>query len=194
MTIKKAQKAVDEIFRLYEQFGSADYIGEPVSQMEHMSQSAELSILGGFPDEVILAAFFHDIGHICVSQNADNSMNGFGVKSHEKIGADYLRAQGFPDRVAWLVESHVQAKRYLTYKSEEYYNRLSEASKKTLELQGGKMNRDEAIIFEGNEYFEISIQLRQWDELAKEMNKPVIDLTILKYKALKILMASPPAL
>ena len=56
-------KTVEEIFSLYDRFGSADYIGEPVSQIEHMSQSAELAIREGYDDEVVLAAFFHDIGH-----------------------------------------------------------------------------------------------------------------------------------
>ena len=39
----------------------------------------------GFDDEVVLAAFFHDIGHIC-AQDAQN-MGGFGVVSHERLGA-----------------------------------------------------------------------------------------------------------
>jgi len=101
---------VDEVFTLYEKFGDADYIGEPVSQLEHMSQAAQLAMEEGFDDEVVLAAFFHDIGHICVMQDESNSMDGYGVKSHEKIGADYLRHKGFPARVAKLVENHVQAK------------------------------------------------------------------------------------
>lgn len=36
--------------------------------------------------------------------------------NHEKIGADYLRERGFSEQVAVLVESHVTAKRYLTFK------------------------------------------------------------------------------
>ena len=76
---------VKEIFTLYETYGRADYIGEPVSQIEHMSQAASLAIDEGYDDEVVLAAFFHDIGHICVISNAENKMGGFGTKSHEKI-------------------------------------------------------------------------------------------------------------
>lgn len=118
----KAEQIVQEVFDLYEKHGDEDYIWEPVSQLEHMSQSAQLAIQQGCDDEVVLAAFFHDIGHICVMQNAANSMGGYGVKSHEKIGADYLREKGFPNRIARLVESHVQAKRYLTFKHPDYYN------------------------------------------------------------------------
>jgi 2-amino-1-hydroxyethylphosphonate dioxygenase (glycine-forming) len=186
----RIDQIVQEVFALYYTYGSEDYIGEPVSQLEHMSQAAEFAMKEGYDDEVVLAAFFHDIGHICVMQNEDNNMGGFGVRSHEKIGADFLRERGFPEKVAKLVENHVQAKRYLTYKYPEYFNNLSAASKKTLEFQGGKMEDHEALLFEKDPLFDISIFMRKWDELAKEMNTPVIDLQILKDKARKILQTS----
>jgi 2-amino-1-hydroxyethylphosphonate dioxygenase (glycine-forming) len=179
---------INEIFSLYEKFGNEDYIGEPVSQIEHMSQSAQLAIEGGYDDEVVLAAFFHDIGHICVMKGEENNMGGFGAKSHEKIGADFLREKGFPERVAKLVENHVQAKRYLTYKFPAYYNNLSEASKKTLEFQGGVMKPEEAEVFEKDPLFDASIQMRKWDELAKEMHVPIINLEDLKSRAKKVLI------
>jgi predicted HD phosphohydrolase len=118
---------------------------------------------------------------------ADESMGGYGKKSHEKIGAAYLRSCGFPERVAKLVENHVQAKRYLTFKYPDYYNKLSEASKKTLEHQGGVMSQAEAKSFEEDPLFETSILMRKWDERAKEMSVPVIDLGFLREKAIKIL-------
>jgi 2-amino-1-hydroxyethylphosphonate dioxygenase (glycine-forming) len=180
------EEVVNEIFSLYDRFGNEDYIGEPVSQIEHMSQSAQLAMKEGFDDEVILAAFFHDIGHICVMKNTANNMGGYGVKSHERIGADFLREKGFPENVAKLVENHVQAKRYLTFKHPEYYNNLSEASKQTLVYQGGVMTADEADRFEKDPLFEASIQMRKWDELAKETQVPIIDLALLKEKAKRI--------
>ena len=90
--------------------------GEKVSQLEHMVQSAQIAAHNGFDDDVVLAAFLHDIGHICVSAFPSNSMDGFGIVDHEKIGADYLRNERFSQKVAKLVESHVAAKRYLTFK------------------------------------------------------------------------------
>lgn len=191
MSVKKQtadiESVIDEVFSLYERFGHADYIGEPVSQLEHMSQSAQLAILRGSDDEVVLAAFFHDIGHICVMQQTENSMGGYGVKRHEKIGADFIRSKGFPERVAQLIESHVQAKRYLTFKYPEYYNNLSEASRKTLEYQGGKMTADEADRFERADIFDASILMRRWDEEAKEMHVPIIDMQDLKLRAKRVL-------
>lgn len=188
--MKSDQAVIDEIFDLYERFGGADYIGEPVSQLEHMSQSAQLAMQEGYDDEVVLAAFFHDIGHICVQATAEQSMAGYGVKSHEKIGADFLRAKGFPDRIAKLVENHVQAKRYLTYKYPPYYENLSEASKKTLEFQGGVMSKAEAEVFELDPLFELSILLRKWDEEAKIKHVSLIDMGVLKEKCKNVLSHS----
>lgn len=186
--METVDSVVAEIIDLYKRFGHEDYIGEPVSQLEHMSQSAELAIENGFDDEVVLAAFFHDIGHICVAKNNSNDMAGYGIKSHEKIGADFLRARGFPERLAQLIENHVKAKRYLTYKNPDYYNQLSDASKKTLEHQGGMMNQEEALVFEKDPLFKICLLLRTWDEQAKEINKPVINLELIRSKSRALLM------
>ncbi|MBX2896242.1 MAG: HDIG domain-containing protein [Cyclobacteriaceae bacterium] len=182
-----AQQVTAEIFELYEKFGRADYIGEPVSQIEHMSQAAELALKSGADDEVILAAFFHDIGHICVQNDASLRMSSFGIKSHEEIGAGFLRSRGFSDRMAQLVENHVKAKRYLTYKYPAYFEQLSEASKQTLIFQGGIMSEKEAVAFEQDPLFEDSILLRKWDEAAKEVNVPIIDLEWLKGICLRVL-------
>ena len=175
---------VDEVFALYEKHGDEDYIGEPVSQLEHMSQAAALAEEEGFEDEVVLAAFFHDIGHLCATNEEAVSMDGFGAMDHEKLGADYLRNKGFSERIATMVQSHVVAKRYLTYKYPEYYNQLSDASKATLEFQGGRMSAKEAIDFEQNPDAELFVRLRYWDDQAKETNKPAPDISHLKLLAI----------
>jgi 2-amino-1-hydroxyethylphosphonate dioxygenase (glycine-forming) len=180
MNEKQIGAIADEIIHLYIRYGGDDYIGEPVSQLEHMSQSAMLAQEEGYEEEVILAAFLHDIGHICRPGPAAESMAGYGVIRHEKVGADYLRAKGFSERLARLVESHVQAKRYLTSKFPKYYDLLSPASKQTLECQGGRMTATEADAFEQHELFSLSIRMRRWDELAKKENQPVADLAFMK--------------
>ncbi len=183
----KAEQTVAEIFSLYEKHGSDNYIGEKISQIEHMCQAAQLAEAGGFDDEVVLAAFFHDIGHLAEEMGDDNNMGGYGVKDHEKIGGDYLRKNGFSERMARLVESHVEAKRYLTFKDEHYYNGLSEASKKTLEYQGGRMTAEEAAKFEADPLCPLMIQMRRWDEQAKLEHVPLPDLERYKAMAFRIL-------
>src|SRR6201990_2949898 len=96
----EAAAIVKEVFSLYEKHGDEDYIGEPVSQLEHMSQAAALAEAEGYDDEVILAAFFHDIGHLCAEKGEGESMDGMGNVDHEKLGADYLVKHGFSERIA----------------------------------------------------------------------------------------------
>ena len=174
------QVIVDEVFALYEAHGNDDYIGEPVSQLEHMSQAANLALAEGYDDEVILAAFFHDIGHLCAAGSAVESMDGMGNVNHEQIGADYLLARGFSNRVAKLVNGHVIAKRYLTYKYPEYFDKLSSASRVTLGFQGGPMNAMEAATFETDPDLDIIIRMRFWDDEAKLTEIPVDNINQLK--------------
>ena len=177
MNKEKSQQITDEIMSYYEQHGGEEYAGEKVTQLEHMVQAAQLAEEQGYDNEVILAAFLHDIGHICEAGRGDNEMDGFGIKDHEEIGAEYLQQKGFSKKVVRLVQSHVEAKRYLTFKYPEYYDQLSDASKKTLEYQGGKMYEDEAAAFEQYPLFDLIIKMRTWDEQAKIEHKPLPNLS-----------------
>lgn len=187
MLLEQAQQITAEVFGLYEKYGAADYIGEPVSQLEHMCQAALLAEAAGCSEEVILAAFFHDIGHLC-EIDGKTSMQGYGVQDHEQWGSQYLLRCGFSDTVAKLVGSHVAAKRYLTYKHPAYYEQLSTASKQTLAFQGGPMSDAEAAAFEADPLFADMVRLRTWDDLAKETGQPLPDLSRFKAMALKHLM------
>jgi predicted HD phosphohydrolase len=143
-----------------------------------MSQCAELARRQGHDDEVILAAFFHDLGHICAKYDEADDMGGYGRISHEKVGADFLRFRGFSEKIATLVEGHVEAKRYLCARSSPYYNKLSPASKQTLIFQGGPMSAAEAAAFESDPLHSLCIEVRAWDELAKQQHQAVPDLDI----------------
>lgn len=184
MTKEKAQSAVDEVFSLYEKYGADDYIGEPVSQIEHMCQAAQLAEEEGYDHEIILAAFFHDIGHLCEHIMTVGHMDSYGVIDHEKLGSDYLKEKGFSDKITRLVQSHVAAKRYLTHKIPFYYNKLSPASKITLEKQGGRMTVEEAREFESDPLHHLFIKIREWDDRAKEEHIPLPSLD--KYKSMAI--------
>jgi len=184
MPEEPVETRVEEVFSLLDHFGNADYIGEAISQIEHGCQAAQCAEKEGFSEEVILAALFHDIGHLCEMNGEKPQMGGYGVMEHEKLGADFLRERGFSENMAKLVQSHVEAKRYLCFADSEYYGKLSEASKKTLEYQGGAMTQTEAVDFEKDPLFKTIIRMRHWDELAKEVEVPLPDMQ--RYKNMAI--------
>lgn len=178
---------IDDVFSLYELYGDTAYHGEPVSRREHMSQAAQLAMRDGWDNEVILAAFFHDIGHLCMLQDGDDPIEDHGC---EQIGADYLREKGFPEKIAKLVEDHANAKRYLLYRYPQYYPDHNHQNHTMPWFSDDRMNEMEAFLFENDPLFEISIALCQWDELAKETNIPVMTIDVLKRKAKKVLLAN----
>ena len=183
----KAAQTATEIIDLYKKHGKEVYFGEPVTQLQHAFQSAALAGEQGCDDEMILAAFLHDIGHICVIEHDVSKMENYGVMNHEKIGAAYLRNRKFSERLVKLVQAHVSAKRYLAFKEESYYNQLSAASKQTLIYQGGKMSDDEALVFEQDALFPQMIAMRKIDELAKE-DLPTGDLQLFHEMIVKHLL------
>jgi 2-amino-1-hydroxyethylphosphonate dioxygenase (glycine-forming) len=157
---------VNTIISYYERYGANDYIGEPVSQIEHMVQGAMFAEHEGRSKELIISMFLHDIGHLLIEDNTD-FMGSYGVKDHEGVGRRFLEECGIPYPIPNLVENHVKVKRYLVYKKKEYYQKLSPASKKTLEYQGGPMSEEEALVFEQDPIFNDSLLVRSYDERSK---------------------------
>jgi 2-amino-1-hydroxyethylphosphonate dioxygenase (glycine-forming) len=165
---------VATVFELLESSAKQPYIGEPISQLEHALQTAMFAERAGAGDPVIVAALLHDVGHLCDAKAP--VMPGLGVVDHEAVGADWLRALGFPYEVVSLVRSHVRAKRYLVATQPAYRNQLSPASISTLELQGGPMSTAEALAFENEKGMRDALRLRAWDEQAKVIGASVAPL------------------
>ena len=169
----------DELLAPYLEGGDGDYIGEPISQLEHARQAALLAKKAGASDAVVLGAFFHDIGHLCAESHVDR-MDGLGVMEHERIGADFLRSRGLSGPPADLVALHVQAKRYLCHTRPVYAAGLSAASSRTLDFQGGPMDAAEARGFERHPLFSEVLRLRAWDEAAKVVDGEGMDIDSLR--------------
>lgn len=169
------QEIADKIISLYSEKGQEEY-GERVTMLQHMVQSARLAEQEGYDNEVILAAFLHDIGHFF---DDEERMGAYGTQKHDQLGANFLREMGFSEKIATLVEGHVAAKRYLTFAEAGYYDKLSDASKATLEYQGGPMQAEEAANFKSSPLFELCLKMRIWDDLGK--TDEVIGTEVLAY-------------
>lgn len=145
--------------------GGEEYLGEPVTMAEHMLQGAHFAEKANEPEVIIVAALLHDIGHF-TSEFGMFSMDDTEDRLHEEAGAALLEAY-FPTLVTDCVRHHVAAKRYLCAVKPEYFDRLSEASIHSLNLQGGPMNAGEVAAFETNPNLKDIIKVRYYDEAGK---------------------------
>ncbi len=64
----------NHIIELYEKHGASDYIGENLTQLEHMTKAAMLAEDYGENKNIILACFLHDIGHLLEINNKSKQM------------------------------------------------------------------------------------------------------------------------
>ena len=140
------------------------YIGEKVTMSEHMIQTAMLAEKAKSSDDLICSSLLHDYGHF-ILEKPDELVKLNVDGQHENIGYEYLKSF-FKKEILEPIKYHVLAKRYLA-KDKRYFDLLSEASKKSLKLQGGALNQEECTKFETQEYFKASILLRKFDEAAK---------------------------
>ncbi len=143
------------------------YIGEKITISEHMIQSAMLAEKSKSNDDLICSCLLHDYGHFIIDDPDElvkNDKDGY----HESMGYEYLKSF-FKKEIVEPIKYHVLAKRYLA-RNKKYYNLLSDASKISLKLQGGILNKKESNEFEKMSFFKNTIKLRKFDELAKKTN------------------------
>lgn len=142
------------------------YDGEPVDQLQHALQCADLARRENHDPEVVVAALLHDVGR---SPVALAELRAAGVESdeHGYLASVWLRPL-LGERVAWLAEQHVPAKRYLVATDPAYERALSDTSRRTLERQGGPMSPHEVREFERHPHWREAVELRRWDDLAKD--------------------------
>lgn len=150
---------------IFDRRGGEEYLGEPVTMAEHMLQGAHFAEIAGESEKIVVSALLHDIGHF-TSEFGTFSMDDTEDKLHEEAGAKVLE-QFFPTLVTDCVRHHVAAKRYLCATRPEYFNRLSEASIHSLNLQGGAMSDGEVSDFEKQPNLAEIIKVRHYDDAGK---------------------------
>ena len=130
---------------LIEAKGGCQYTGEPVTQLEHALQTAQLAEKAQADAALITASLLHDFGHLSNDMGETPTLRGVDDK-HQYHGVLALKGV-FAEAVLNPIRLHVDAKRYLCAVDRDYWAGLSEDSKRSLELQGGIFSADEAAQF-----------------------------------------------
>jgi [1-hydroxy-2-(trimethylamino)ethyl]phosphonate dioxygenase len=160
---------LDDIRAAFAKRGHAGY-GEGVSQLEHALQCAVFAERDGAAEPLIVATLLHDIGHMLHDLPEDIADQGVDTQ-HESLGSAWL-SQHFGPEVSEPVRLHVAAKRYLSASEAGYFDRLSDASKLSLKLQGGPLNPEELAKFGAERFLVEALALRRWDDEGK-----IVDMT-----------------
>ena len=160
-----------DIEALFAAKGDRMYAGEPVTQLQHALQSAQLAEQEGAGAELVVAAFLHDLGHLINDQGETPTLRGIDDR-HEYVALRFLRDLFGPE-VLQPIRLHVDAKRYLCARGHgavtgaEYWAALSIDSRRSLELQGGIFGETEAEGFRAQPFAEDGVRVRLWDDRAK---------------------------
>lgn len=165
LTRSQADAVIAEIDAMFAAKGS-DIYGEKVTQLQHAVQTAAAAIDAGCDDYQVVAGLLHDVGHL-LHEDAAEAFHNEVDDVHEELGAAWMR-QHFPEIVAEPARLHVASKRYLCAAEPAYYNALSDASRKTLAMQGGPMSPNEVAEYRTLPYFERAVQLRRFDDVGKD--------------------------
>ncbi len=158
---------LQELTALLERRGESQYGMEAVSQLDHALQCANLAQQACERPSTIVACLLHDVGHLIAAERQARSEAAADRDDlHEYIALPFLRGL-FPDAVLEPIRLHVQAKRYLCRAEPAYWETLSPASKRSLELQGGIYSPEDAASFIAQPFAEEAVRLRRYDDLAK---------------------------
>ncbi|MTI09959.1 HD domain-containing protein [Curvivirga aplysinae] len=159
------ENVVDFLIDMFNSRGQDEYLGEAITQSEHMLQCAVVADQFEAKESVILASLLHDVGHFMHDYDFDCADHGIDSR-HEDVADDFLK-KFYPPEVTEPVRMHVDAKRYLCAVEPDYFGKLSEASVHSLKLQGGPMSAEEVKKFEESPHLKDALDLRRFEEAGK---------------------------
>ncbi len=154
-----------DIEKLFRDHGHIAYSGEGVTQLEHALQSAQRAENDEAGDALVTAALLHDLGHLLNLQGETPTARGIDDQ-HQYFAIPFIRAL-FTPAVVEAIRLHVDAKRALCALEPDYYEALSEDSKRSLTLQGGVFSREETETFMAKPFAANAVKVRRWDDAAK---------------------------
>jgi predicted HD phosphohydrolase len=179
---------VNEILFACESMVGLPYDGEPVDQLEHALQCAALAREEG-DAAFVVAALLHDIARAPAVAGIPYD----GPREHHGETAARWLEPRVGERVAWLAEQHVAAKRYLVATDPAYEAKLTEVSARTLKAQGGPMTEAEVAAFRSHPDWRLALRLREIDDQGKVPGAEVPGLEAYRPELAQVVSARQPA-
>ena len=169
-TAHRVMLSLQDIAQLFARKGGEMYSGEPVTQLQHALQSAQLAEQlkdqQGGDDELVTAALLHDLGHLLHDLGETPTLRGID-DAHQHAALPHLQGL-FSARVLGAIGLHVDAKRYLCATRNGYHAALSADSQRSLLLQGGAFNEPQCEAFMRKRGATDAVALRLCDDAAKD--------------------------
>jgi predicted HD phosphohydrolase len=157
---------VDDLLEMLAR-GSAESDDPGINLLDHALQTASmLEREAPSDDELQAAGLLHDVG-ACLAPGRPRTHAGTGRTFVEEL---------LGPRVAWLVSNHDVAKRYLVTTDPGYWERLSDHSRATFELQGGPLTVRERHRLRDAPGFPDLMLLRTADDFARATGRAERDL------------------
>lgn len=177
---KKPKKQIKFIFN---NMGN-NLLPEPnnITQNEHALQIATIAMnnTDNYNKHLIIAALLHDINHLMpgTGEPAHENLNDYPTSQPMMNGYNFLKYLNLPINIIEPIRLQQlgAAKKYLCATDINYYNKLNESSKFSLELLGGIFNEQECEIFLNNKYYKDSIKIQLWNDMSKKKNVVTEDL------------------
>ena len=161
---------IDDIRLLFDRHGDTAYPGEPLTIAEHSLQTAQKARDEGATDELVTAAFLHDLGHFLNFKDETEVARGTDDQ-HQYFAIPFLRPL-FPAAVIEPIRLHVDAKRALCALDPGYHAALTPGSLRSLEIQGGIFSEEQAAAFLARPFAREAVRLRRWDDASKVAGVP----------------------
>ncbi len=146
-----------------------------VGPLDHALQCGAHAMAARADDATIVAALFHDIGHLLIT---DPSATTEARQDHDVVGARFL-ARWFPDDVTYPVRLHVAASRYLTTIEPTAFHRNG-SSDDAETVAPVPMTTSEVLAFQENPHWMVALDLRRWDEASRVTGAPTPTMTVFR--------------
>ncbi|KAJ1909930.1 hypothetical protein GGI09_006520 [Coemansia sp. S100] len=171
------------VLELLQTGSKKEHICGKMTQLDHALQAAQLTKNEGADEETIMAALLLDIGHLIppprkssVSHYVYDSLyqlieaSGIeGEAAYSRLGAAYLRKLGFSNKTSELVESNIQARRYLLSTNLNFQTGPNDGDAVLISMKLGLFSPTEKGEFEKDPLFKQKVQLAKWDDAAAKI-------------------------